>query len=223
LSTELTAVPITREGIIKLRKRKSLALAILDLLNRDLDALVKELFRLVKDIEGIRDRLYETLHDTYELFAEAKMILGTRRLKQLFLKTMGGGTFEVKIKERRMAGVRLLNVFVPSMEVIEKFTGTPPYNILDTSARLDDAVAKARETLKLMIRFTEVNATMNTIIHAMQITKKRINTIQYKFIPEIDKTIRYIESILEERIREDAVRLRILQRKRKGRLVAISS
>lgn len=215
-TTELTAVPITREGLLKLQKRRILALAIIDLLSRDLDTLVKMFLQLVKDAENLRNSLYESLRDVYELCSEVKMAIGSRRFEQLLLEVVEDA-YNIEVSERRLVGVRLINVSIPSIKLIEKHTALPVYNLLDTSAKLDDAISKMREILRIMVKLAETEASINAIAQAMQITRKKINMIQYRFIPSIDRTIRYIESILEERAREDAIRIRILQKKRKVR------
>lgn len=215
-TTELTAVPITREGLLKLQKRRVLALAIIDLLSRDLDTLVKMFLQLVKDAENLRNSLYESLRDVYELCSETKMAIGSRRFEQLLLEEVGD-FYDIEVSERRLVGVRLINVSIPSIKLIEKHAASPVYNLLDTSVKLDDAISRMREILRILVKLAETEASINAIAQAMQITRKKINMIQYRFIPSIDRTIRYIESILEERAREDAIRIRILQKKRKAR------
>jgi vacuolar-type H+-ATPase subunit D/Vma8 len=49
--------------------------------------------------------------------------------------------------------------------------------------------------------------------------RRQINRIRFKIIPQLDATIRYVELILEEIERQDAIRVRVLQRKRKERAV----
>lgn len=187
------------------------------MLNRDLEVLVKEFFRLIKEVEAARWRLYENLRETYRRYAEAEMVLGSRRLRLLALTDVEEDLLKIKVKEKRMVGVRLLNVLIPSIEYIEKPTASLNYNLLDTSAVVEDVVVKIRESLKIIVNVVEAEATLDAIAQAMGITKRRINIIQYRIIPSIDRMIRYIESILEERAREDAIRIRILQRKRKIR------
>ncbi|MBS7610632.1 V-type ATP synthase subunit D [Candidatus Bathyarchaeota archaeon] len=214
-TVELTAVPITREGLLKLRKRRTLALAILDLLQRDLDTLVKRFFSLVNEADRVRGELYDSLSEAYKLLSEAKAVLGSKRLKELSLSEFKT-VFDVKVKEERMLGVRLISVWMPSMELAEVGSPAGQYDIFDTSAVLDEAVLKARDALRLIVKLAEINASIDGVVRAMQTTRRRINLIQYRFIPQIDNMMKYIESILEERAREDAVRLRILQGKRKG-------
>ncbi|MEM1569934.1 MAG: V-type ATP synthase subunit D [Candidatus Bathyarchaeia archaeon] len=214
---------MTREGLLTLHRRKSLALAVLDLLNRDLEVLVKEFFRLIKEVEAARWRLYENLRETYRRYAEAEMVLGARRVRLLALTNVEEDVLKIKVREKRMVGVRLLNVLIPSVESVEKPTALLNYNLLDTSAVVEDMVNQVRESLRIIVRVIEAEATLDAIAQAMGITKRRINIIQYRIIPSIDRMIRYIESILEERAREDAIRIRILQRKRKVRSAVTAS
>ncbi|MCK4885560.1 hypothetical protein KAS24_05750, partial [Candidatus Bathyarchaeota archaeon] len=43
------------------------------------------------------------------------------------------------------------------------------------------------------------------------------NRIEFKILPQLNAAIRYVELILEETERQDAIRVRVLQRKRKER------
>jgi len=184
---------------------------------------VKEFFRLIKEVEAARWRLYENLRETYRRYAEAEMVLGARRVRLLALTNVEEDVLKIKVREKRMVGVRLLNVLIPSVESVEKPTALLNYNLLDTSAVVEDMVNQVRESLRIIVRVIEAEATLDAIAQAMGITKRRINIIQYRIIPSIDRMIRYIESILEERAREDAIRIRILQRKRKVRSAVTAS
>jgi vacuolar-type H+-ATPase subunit D/Vma8 len=57
------------------------------------------------------------------------------------------------------------------------------------------------------------------MLDVMALKRRQINRIRFKIIPQIDVTIRYVELILEEIERQDAIRVRVLQRKRKERAV----
>ncbi len=217
-AVELAAVPITREGLLKLRKRRTLALTIVDLLQRDLDVLVKRFFSLVDEVEKTRNELYDYLSESYRALSKAKIALGSIKFRELGFSRVPT-VFNFKIREERLLGVRLINVAIPVFKLVES-GNLNSYNVLDTSVALDDAVLKVRGVVELIVKLAEVEASIDNVARAMQITRKRINIIQYRFIPEIDKMIKRIEFILEERAREDAVRMRILQKKRKAKAEA---
>ena len=81
MSIELANVHPTRLELLRLRRRKSMAEGIVDILKKDLDALTLKLFELVKKIPPLRDKMYKTLREAYELFIEAEMISGSRKIE----------------------------------------------------------------------------------------------------------------------------------------------
>ena len=58
---------------------------------------------------------------------------------------------------------------------------------------------------------------MKILLDFIAVKKMQMNRLQFKILPELDATIRYIKLILEETERQDAIRVRVLQRKRKER------
>ena len=58
---------------------------------------------------------------------------------------------------------------------------------------------------------------MKEVLDLMSVKKRQVNRIQYKILPQLVAVIRYIDLILEETERQDAIRVRVLQRKRKER------
>jgi vacuolar-type H+-ATPase subunit D/Vma8 len=62
-----------------------------------------------------------------------------------------------------------------------------------------------------------LEASVRAILDVIAVKRRQVNRLQYKVIPEHDSAIRYIELILEETERQDAIRVRVLQRKRKER------
>jgi V/A-type H+-transporting ATPase subunit D len=93
----------------------------------------------------------------------------------------------------------------------------PRFSLLDTPAKLDESALKIEVALTHAIKLAEIEASMREILDVISIKKRQINRIQYKILPQLDAAIRYIELILEETERQDAIRVRVLQRKRKER------
>ena len=87
----------------------------------------------------------------------------------------------------------------------------------DIVKRTDESVLRIKVALNNIIKLAEIEASMREILDVMAAKRRQINRIQYKILPQLDATIRYIELILEETERQDALRVRVLQRKRKER------
>jgi len=213
MSVELATIHPTRLELLRLRRRKSMAEGIVDILKKDLDALILNLFDLVKKIPPLRDKMYKTLREAYNLFIEAEMISGSKRIEETSLVTQ---PIDFKISEGTTKGV--LGILLPTFQLSEgtRITG-PRFNPLDTPANLDESASKIKDTLYDIVKLAEIEGSMRIILEVMSIKKRQMNRLQFKILPQLNAAIRYIELILEETERQDAIRVRVLQRKRKER------
>jgi len=213
MSVELANIHPTRLELLRLKHRKSMAEGIVDILKKELDALTLNLFEFVKKIPLLRDKMYTTLREAYNLFIEAEMISGSKRIEETSLVAQ---PIDFKISEDKKKGV--LGILFPTFQLIEgtRILG-PRFNPLDTPANLDESASKIKDALYDIVKLAEIEASMKILLEVMATKKRQMNRIQFKILPELDSTIRYIELILEETERQDAIRVRVLQRKRKER------
>ena len=213
MAAELASVHPTRLELLRLKHRKSMAEGIVDILKKDLDALTLTLFELVKKISPLRDQMYATLREAYNLFVEAEMISGSKRIEEASLVAQ---PLDYKISEEEKKGV--LGLLFPVFQIVEdtRISG-PRFNPLDTPASLDESSSKIKDALHDAVKLAEIQESVKILLEVIAKKKRQMNRIQFKILPELDATIRYIELILEETERQDAIRVRVLQRKRKER------
>lgn len=213
MAAELASVHPTRLELLRLKHRKSMAEGIVDILKKELDALTLTLFELVKKITPLRDQMYATLREAYNLFVEAEMISGSKRIEEASLVTQ---PLDYKISEEEKKGV--LGLLFPVFQLVEdtRISG-PRFNPLDTPASLDESSSKVKDALHDAVKLAEIQESVKILLEVIATKKRQMNRIQFKILPELDATIRYIELILEETERQDAIRVRVLQRKRKER------
>jgi len=212
LSTELAGIHPTRQELMRLRRRKALAEAIVDILNKDLEALMGSLFELLKRIAALRDVTWSCLDDAYGRFLDAEMIMGTRKTEEVAFTAL---PVAYTIERGTKAGV--LGLSLPTYQVVATPASIPRYSLADTSAALDDAVSMTWNALNNFVQLAELEDSVRGILEVIAGKRRQVNRLQYKVIPEHDGAIRYIELILEETERQDAIRVRVLQRKRKER------
>ena len=213
MAAELASVHPTRLELFRLKHRKSMAEGIVDILKKDLDALTLTLFELVKKISPLRDQMYATLREAYNLFVEAEMISGSKRIEEASLVAQ---PLDYKISEEEKKGV--LGLLFPVFQLVEdtRISG-PRFNPLDTPASLDESSSKIKDALHDAVKLAEIQESVKILLEVIAKKERQMNRIQFKILPELDATIRYIELILEETERQDAIRVRVLQRKRKER------
>lgn len=212
LAAEIIAVQPTREQLLRLKRRRTFAQGVLDILERDLGALVKELLKHVETIAGLRKQLHEKLNEARARFVEAKMLVSYGKLKQL--QWIAEDRLSVEIGKGEISGVSV-DLFRLAELVGGMFRESCGF--VDGVSKIDELGAAVKEALEAAVGLAEAEGIVATLIEAISTIKRRMNFIQHKIIPQLDATIRYVELILEETEREDSIRIRVLQRKRKQR------
>jgi V/A-type H+-transporting ATPase subunit D len=201
MSEVIPGIHPTRMELLALRKRRDIAERGRDLLREKLDALMIELFENVRQIAELRERSHALLREAYDLFIEAGMVHGLARLEQFAVGVED--RFELDTKTRNVIGVTL-----PEVQVKVSPIRTAPYNLLATSAKLDEATLKMTEVVKAMTELSSAEASTRKLAEAIASTKRRVNSLDYVIIPRVLHSIRYIQMHLEEREREDFFRLK---------------
>lgn len=212
MSSEAASVNPTRLELLRLKRRKTLAEGIVDILEKDLEALMTTLFELLKEIQRLRNQVWKALDEAYSLFIEGEMILGSSKIEEVSYSTRPV-VFDIEGGERR----GILGIALPTFELRTKKIETqlPRYSLVDTSVKLDESTSRTWNALSHIIQLTETEASIREILEVMAFKRRQVNRLQYKVLPELDRVIRYVELILEETERQDAIRVRVLQRKRK--------
>jgi len=219
LSAELAGIHPTRLELLRLRRRKALAEGIIDILKKDLEALIVTLFEFLKQIPSFRDQIYRVLSEAYGLFIEAEMIAGSKKIEEISLVAQ---PIDFDITTGTKTGV--LGILFPSFGPTRGTarTSEPRFSLLDTPASLDESALRIRDALKHIVKLAEAEASIREILDVISIKKRQINRLEYKFLPQLDAAIMYIKLILEETERQDAIRIRVLQRKRKEHALKLS-
>jgi len=214
MSEVIAGVHPTRMELLTLRKRRDIAERGRDLLREKLDALMVEFFEQVRQISELRERSHTLLREGYTLFSEAQMMHGLRNLEQIAIGVED--RYALDAKTRNVIGVTL-----PDIRVRVAPLRTAPYNLLATSAKLDEATMKMSEALKAIADLSSVEAATRKLAQAIASTKRRVNSLDYVILPRILRSIRYIQMHLEEREREDFFRLKRIKSRMEKRAEAV--
>ena len=216
MATEKLDVHPTRLELLRLKRRKTLAEGIADILQKDLETLILALIEHAQRVHDIRTRLQESLRVAYSMFIESEMLIGTMRVSEIALSAE---PVDFDVEVNTTAGV--LGIEFPTFQLAKKETETkkPRFNLSDTPIQLEESASKSEAALKFIVNLAELTAEIREMLETIALKRRQINRIRFKIIPQLDATIRYVELILEEVERQDAIRVRVLQRKRKERTV----
>jgi V/A-type H+-transporting ATPase subunit D len=196
-------IPPTRSNLLRTRQELKFAREGFEILDQKREVLAKELVRLANDAEQMRDRVDEMLAEAYRALEKAMLTMGREHVEWAALAVHK--TVDVKLKYHGVMGLEL-----PLIEA----AGEPPemsYSLGDTTASLDQASAAFREILSDIPELSRLVTTVWRLAIELRKTQRRVNALQYIFIPEYEETIAFIESSLEEREREETFTLKLLK------------
>ncbi len=210
MADRLEDVKPTRMDLLRIRKRKVLAENGHELLSEKKDALINEFFQVVDKRRSLRKEVNTLLKDSYRSLIEAQMVMGKEEIKSI-----SDGAVQMEgIKTDKGA---VMGVTVPSFKIDipeDKF-----YGYAETSVKLDEAVENFRRSLEKALELAEVEGKLSRLADEIEKAKRRVNALEYIYIPKLEATITYIERQIEEREREDFFRrkkIKAIMERREG-------
>jgi V/A-type H+-transporting ATPase subunit D len=193
----------TRSNLLRLRQTLKFAREGYEILDRKREVLTSELLRVAHDATMLQGRVWDELADAYRALQMARLSMGREHLEWAALSVKE--TIEIDIRLHSVMGVVL-----PLVEAHGEPPATP-YGLGDTTVPLDEAAARFRRVLEEIPTLAETMTTVWRLARELQKTQRRVNALQYIFIPQYEETVAFIESTLEEREREETFRLKRLK------------
>lgn len=87
------------------------------------------------------------------------------------------------------------------------------YGVISTSAYIEEASLAFEKLLDTLIRAAEVETTMKKLLDEIEKTKRRVNALEFKIIPDLKEAERFVRFSLEEMERENVTRLKHQKKK----------
>ena len=192
----------TKSNLLDLRQRVRFLDQGYQLLERKREMLTRLVYSRLKQYRELRGDAHEKLRQAYRSLSIAQMRMGARRIRQLALGIPLA--MDVRILPRRNMGVQY-----PSVEIDE--LPLHPLGLLGTDAMLDETRRSFADMASTMARLAEVESALWRLLEEQRKTQKRVNALKYNVIPKFERTIRYIESSIEEEERNVLFQLKVLQ------------
>lgn len=117
---------------------------------------------------------------------------------------------EVEVERRNIMGVVVPSVTGTNLKstFAERgigFIGSSPY--------IDEASDSFSELIEKIVKASEMEATLKRLLAEIEATKRRVNALEFKVIPELEEAKVFIQLRLEEMEREETFRLKRFKNK----------
>ena len=194
-------VVATKIELLKYKRSNQVATMVHKILDDKRKVLLKNIEEMITEANKARGGIWEPLQDVYQSVNEAYLSLGTSTVNSVAESSPAVMQVEAKIK-------RVVDVKIPSLIVSEKDTKSMPYGFADTNASIDRAAKQIKTMLPKICKAAEYENSIFSLAKALEKTQKLINALQNVIIPMYQQRIRFILATLEERDREEFVRLK---------------
>jgi V/A-type H+-transporting ATPase subunit D len=193
----------TRSELIDLKKKIKLSQGGHKLLKMKRDGLILELFEILEKAKDIRSEVEKQFALASLKIAIAKSVEGVVVVKSTAFALKDNPKLELQSKN-------VMGVVVPKIEAssVHKNLQDHGYGIIGTSSRIDEAVESYEILVEKIILAAEIETTMKKLLEDIEKTKRRVNALEFKVIPELGEARDFIVLRLEEMERENTFRLK---------------
>ena len=187
----------TRMELIETRRKIKLSKGGYKLLKMKRDGLIMEFFELLPKVKDLRSQLSILYMSAMEKLSIAVAADGKTALES-------AANCLNKSTEVELSSKNIMGVVVPSVKVtsVEKSLEDRGYGLIGTSIRVDEAVHAFEKLSEMIILAAEGETTMKKILDEIESTKRRVNALEFKVIPNLEDIAKYISFRLEELERE---------------------
>jgi V/A-type H+-transporting ATPase subunit D len=194
----------TKLELIRLKRSLKVARRIHKILEDKKEVLLKKLGEMVDRATEYRKWLETELNNAYSSLLKAYLDLGPMKVESIAMTSPPVVRVEARVK-------RYIDVNVPVVSLVLKKEGLN-YGFADTSKSLDEASKKLASVVPLLIEAASIENAIFKIALELERTQRLMNALEYIIIPQVQDNIKFITMTLEEREREEFIRLKKVKR-----------
>ena len=188
-----------RMELLKVRRRLILARRGHKLLKDKQDELVRQFILLAKKASDLRSEVEKKLSELYKTYIMTKAVQS-----QIITDSI------ISSSEQKVEIERSQKIFmnIPLDKFSLNFPQTDEqYNFFNASSKMDFVISNAKELLPEIINLSQSEFQLRLISLEIERTRRRVNALEYIFIPSLIETTKYITMKMSELERDSITRL----------------
>lgn len=189
----------TRMKLLETKKRHSVAVRGHKLLKEKLEALVRELLILTKEFEKQERLISKKLPPFFNRLLLFRSIITDYDMEEII------NSYSIKLNIT-MAYRNVMNISLPSFQITKEETKYD-FSNKGISPLFDLIFIEFNEIITELFKLAEIEASIYALSNVIELTRRRVNALEYVMIPELEKIIKDITSKLDENERSSMIRL----------------
>ena len=195
----------TKSNLLAMKEQLAISTNGYELLEEKREILVRELMHLVEKVKLLEKQMDKAVNQAYPAFKRMLMVDGADQIQRL----SHGIHYDFHMNEKKVTiggmGFSSIDVEIPKQELFYSFNGT--------DANTDDTVSKFFDLLSILTQMASIRTIVWRLADEVKKTQRRVNALDKMIIPQTTETKTYIESVLEERERENVFVLKASKKK----------
>lgn len=192
-------VNATRIELLKLKKRLKVAQRGHKLLKEKRDGLMKDFMGVIREAQESRQEVEEAIRLAFLASAYAASEMSAQAFEEALM--LPKAKLDLSVTQKN-----IMNVKVPVFD-LSKEGEIIAYGYLDTVAELDTSIEKLDTSLDKMVRLAQIEKAILMLAREIERTRRRVNSLEYVLIPDLESSIREITMKLDEQERGNLTRL----------------
>jgi len=189
-----------RMELSRLKRRLTTARRGHKLLRDKRDEMMRRFIGMARQNLEVRAHVEAALQDALRQFAEARAAMPRESLEEALL-------YPARQMTAQTSEYAIMSVAVPRIEITDSGQPSLSYGLAQTSGALDAAIAGLADILPAMVELAALEKTVNRLADEIERTRRRVNALEFKTVPEMEQSIRAITMKLDENERGNLVRL----------------
>ena len=196
----------TKSNLLKMNEQLAVSQGGYDLLEQKREMLVMELMHMVEQVKLLEREIEKVIDQAYPALKKMLIAAGGDHVEQMSSAIQYDFTIQEKSVTIGGMKFRSIDVELPKRQLFYSFLGTLPES--------DKVMADFFKLLTLLTQMASIRTIVWRLAGEVKKTQRRVNALDKMVIPQTKDTKKYIESVLEERERENIFVLKSLKRRK---------
>ena len=203
-----TEVKPTRSELLEVKRKIKLTQSGYKILKMKRDGLILEFFKILEEAKQAREEASKQHEVAMRKINVAMAVDGVISVKSAAYahKTHP----EISVRSKNVMGLVVPEIEANSVKSTIEERG---YGIVGTSTYINEATEAFEELVETLTKAAEIETTLKKLLNEIEGTKRRVNALEFKVIPELQEAEAFIELRLEEMERDNLFSLKHLKGK----------
>jgi V/A-type H+-transporting ATPase subunit D len=203
----------TRSELLEIKRRIKLTKSGYKILKMKRDGLIIEFFKILEQAKQVRVKIVKDYDEAMAKINVAQAVDGAIAVQS--------AAFALRLHpEVTLRSKNIMGIVVPEIETnsLKSTVDQRGYGVIGTSTYIDEATRAFESLVETLVQAAEIETTMKKLLDEIEGTKRRVNALEFKVIPELEEAKAFIELRLQEMERENTFRLKRIKDKAEAKV-----